>query len=210
MQGASRKRARRPDERRGEVRTSVLVTALKTLLLLPYDKAQSCEQADAVLAIVRLCHPYSGTVPRACQLATYIQGAINRKHCPRHSTTGRLRSQGKQTALPQVSNGHANKRCAAAHEVVLQLLCPGSKVGHIIGKASIAPPLADLQLPSVCWTSGRHSRSTTLLAATNGLPTPAKASASACCSPLPASRGQPLRMRRYPACLHLCRGMCDL
>ena len=144
MQGASRKRARRPDERRGEVRTPVLVTALETLLLLPCDVADSCEQADALLAYMRLCHPSFLTVPRACQLATYIQGAINRKHCPRRSLTGRLLWQRQKAALSQVSNGHANKRCAAAQEVTFQLLCPGSKVGHIIGKASIAAPLADL------------------------------------------------------------------
>ena len=145
MQGASRKRARRADERRGEVRTSVPVTALETLLLLPCDKAHFCEQADALLACLRLCHPSSRAVPRACQLATYIQVAINRKHCLRRSITGRLQSQSQQAMLSQVSNGHANKRCAAAQEVIFQLLCPGSKVGHIIGKASIALPLADLR-----------------------------------------------------------------
>ena len=143
MQSASRKRARRPDERRGEVRTSVLVTALETLLLLSCDKAHFCEQDDALLACMRLCHPSSRTVPRACQLATYTQGAINRKHCPRRSITGRLPWQSQQATWSQVSNGHANKRCAGAQEVIFQLLCPGSKVGHIIGKASIAPPLAD-------------------------------------------------------------------
>lgn len=50
MQGVSRKRARRADERRGEVRTSVPVTALETLLLLPCDQAHFREQADALLA----------------------------------------------------------------------------------------------------------------------------------------------------------------
>ena len=75
MQGTSRKRARRPDERRGEVRTPVLVTALETLLLLLYDEADFSEQTDALLAYLRLCHPSSRTVPRACPASNSHKGS---------------------------------------------------------------------------------------------------------------------------------------